>query len=1206
MKHLNLAFAGVVAGSLALSAQAGTTEWWTEDFSGYSLDITQMTNRLVKAGIWTTQEGDTSFLAASYSNNCYSSYYDGVDHPVPSDVLVLNTEGKDLTFAPTNATAVSSVTVVDADVFFVGSESAPSFTDTDIQFAMYLQVPEDGGDNAVMVYVRDQGAAAWVALDDTDDIDDKTWHHIQVKIDYGVQAGRTVNVIIDGVDKTPQGGLVIANNASSAQGLSSVSFRGTGAVDNFAGGWETVDPLPLHTFTASAYVDGVLDPTVEIEAVPDTKAGTGAEFFVTRTVGTKTIAKIVVKGFEGATDTEYTVTDDGTDFTVTPSGLTYLADVSEISITVPTDAAATTGAAKTYPALEVWYATPAAELTGLSKYLGSQVQGEGTAASPWQIPDLATLKALQAAVASNDVDCIDAYYVQTADIALDAAWPGIGIQNGKDLASPDTNKYTADQISAFQAQFDAGAFKGTYDGGNHTISNFQMVDGLDYCGLFNSVKGATIKNLKVSYKDGSFAKDMAAANDVCGATFVGVAKTSTLQNLTSLAGTVSCTKGFGGIVGYLMAGSTVDSCTNNVNLTSTKSNKAGGIAMITQNGTGTAVIRNCQNNGTTTGNPSQKGGIVGYVGVATTIENCEDTADSDPSFLHHQTGTLTLSGVNKAPAGVKSYTKNATNIDGLLFATVDGNVATFVHNADLALDNTYKVMGPGAAYEFATTGSITFNEALVTPTVTAPGMVLSSSTSGNVTTYTATAAVAQIGTTLYATFDAALAAAQAGDTITLLANVALTSTVTVDKNLTIDLNGNNVTATDCRAFHVTAGAFALTGEGTVSTVVTQGTSMASNGSVIRVGSDTAATSFTLGEDVTVSSDYCYGVTYFGTQPQTVVLNGTVAVTGAQAAISGNGLARNAAVTLTVGETAVISATQDYAIYNPQTGTTTINGTVTGLGGVEVKAGTVTVGSTATITATGTPSYSQPNQDGTSTSGYAIAAVGNSAYQQPAAAVVQEGAMVTGTVIVLEENNSTTYGSITSDAELTAPTGYLWVAGEQSGTVELVKAFTVTFTTDHGTAPDAQTVANGAVATEPTAPEATGWTFDGWTLAGAAYSFSTPVTADITLVAAWTENAQPVEPPQVDPGTGVAAYNTTYGTAVAPIEVTSSAFKVNFVATVPGTYVLMAATTVDGNYAETEVSQTVTAAQIGTEDALVTLEDTNTTAPAKFYKIGWEE
>ncbi len=349
--------------------------------------------------------------------------------------------------------------------------------------------------------------------------------------------------------------------------------------------------------------------------------------------------------------------------------------------------------------------------------------GAGTVADPFQIANVDDLKALRAAVAAGYG--ASSNYVQTADIALDEAWPGIGIQNGKDIVAT--------------AEFDNGAFTGTYDGGNYTISNFQMVDGLDYCGLFNSVKDATIKNLKVSYKDGSFAKDMAAANDACGATFVGVAKGSTLQNLTSLAGTVSCTKGFGGIVGYLMAGSTVDSCTNNVNLTSTKTNKAGGIAMITQGGTGSAIIRNCQNNGTTTGNANQKGGIVGYVGVATTIENCEDTAGSTPSFLHHQTGTLTLSGVNKAPAGVKSYTKNSTNIDGLLFAAIDGNVATFVHNADLALGNTYKAMGPGAAYKFTQVGSITFDQSLVSPSVTcAAGLKVTSSGTG-VVTYTAEA-----------------------------------------------------------------------------------------------------------------------------------------------------------------------------------------------------------------------------------------------------------------------------------------------------------------------------------------------------------------------------------------------------------------------------------------------------------------------------------
>lgn len=1101
MKHLNLAFAGVVAGSLALSAQAGTTEWWSEDFSGYSLDINAMTNAFTK-GTWTMAAGDGSTLKASYSNEIACL---GGLSAAPENVLALSTEGNDLTFAPTNATAVSGVTVVDADVFFVGSESAPSNLGNDVQFAMFLQVPEDGSANAVMVYVRDQGNAGWVALDGTSNIADKTWHHVQVKIDYSVGTGRSVNVLIDGSDKTPEGGLVIANGATSATGLTSVSFRGTGAVDNFAGGWETDDPASAYSYTAKAFVDGVENATVAAEfnvsGAQSVTVGDPAMFLVPRKVDTtKTITKIVVNDLTGgASNVVYTVTDDGTTFSFTPTGLSAeVAEGNYVLITIDT-----TGSVAAASALEVWYATPAAPLTGLSKYLGSQVKGEGTAVSPWQIPDLATLKALQAAVASNDVDCIDAYYVQTADIALDAAWPGIGVKNGKDIVT--------------QAAYDAGAFQGTYDGGNHTISNFQMVDGLDYCGLFNSVKGATIKNLKVSYKDGNFAKDMLAANDACGATFVGVAKASTLTNLTSLAGTVSCTKGFGGIVGYLMAGSTVDSCTNNVNLTSTKSNKAGGIAMITQNGTGTAVIRNCQNNGTTTGNPTQKGGIVGYVGVATTIENCEDTAVSDPSFLHHQTGTLTLSGVNKAPAGVKSYTKNATNIDGLLFATVDGDVATFVHNADLALGNTYKVMGPGAAYEFATTGSITFDEALVTPTVTAPGMVLSSSKSGTVTTYTARAAVAQIGTTNYATLVDAVAAAQAGDTVKLLGNVTLDARVEPTVSMTIDLGGNTITRT--------------------------GTS--GNGSAFDVKSGTVV--------ITNGVINC-------TQDDTeIVADGVYAITSR----SGSNV--------TLADLTITVNSECGACAYPFSGSTM----------------TIESGTYANLTTT-------PYRYNTAITGMAVNQPNNATQN-----LVIKG----GSFSKYDPQLGDDSGAMTDFTD----EGFVAIRDDVSGAWVVQSGYNVTFDANGGTpAPEAQRIVAGGSAAKPTDPTKEGFTFDGWTLAGSAYDFTDDVVADITLVAAWTENTQPDEPPKVDPGTGVADYNTTYGTAVAPIEVTSSAFKVNFVATVPGTYVLMAATTVDGTYAETEVTQEVTASQIGTEDALVTLEDTNTTAPAKFYKIGWTE
>ncbi|MCI5568767.1 MAG: InlB B-repeat-containing protein [Lachnospiraceae bacterium] len=69
-------------------------------------------------------------------------------------------------------------------------------------------------------------------------------------------------------------------------------------------------------------------------------------------------------------------------------------------------------------------------------------------------------------------------------------------------------------------------------------------------------------------------------------------------------------------------------------------------------------------------------------------------------------------------------------------------------------------------------------------------------------------------------------------------------------------------------------------------------------------------------------------------------------------------------------------------------------------------------------------------------------------------------------------------------------------------------YTVTFGANgHGTAPAPQTVLSGTTATEPTAPTASGWKFGGWYKEAActnAFDFATPITADITLYAKWTE------------------------------------------------------------------------------------------------------
>lgn len=354
--------------------------------------------------------------------------------------------------------------------------------------------------------------------------------------------------------------------------------------------------------------------------------------------------------------------------------------------------------------------------------LGAAVDGA------YLIDNLAELESFQAGVAAG-LPTANTTFKLNGNITLTSAWPGIGIQNGKDIYSTP--------------EFNEGAFCGVFDGQNYTISGFQMQGGgLDYCGFFNSTYGATIQNLKIAYAGSLFAADTTASTKESGATFVGVAKNSTLDNLTTVAGTVSCSKGFGGIVGYLTSGSTVQNCTNNLNMTSLAGNKCGGIAMITQGGSA-VTISNCQNNGTqtTTSSNSEYGAIVGYVGLDITITDCETTVGR---FLKHQGNTVTLQGVNKGDPTVPAYHGAAT--PGLNFATVDGNVATFVADTAITTGNTYKVLGPSATatYEFAAAGSISFDTNLI-QTVTfaitaAEGLTLTDATENGVVTYTAAAA----------------------------------------------------------------------------------------------------------------------------------------------------------------------------------------------------------------------------------------------------------------------------------------------------------------------------------------------------------------------------------------------------------------------------------------------------------------------------------
>ena len=92
-------------------------------------------------------------------------------------------------------------------------------------------------------------------------------------------------------------------------------------------------------------------------------------------------------------------------------------------------------------------------------------------------------------------------------------------------------------------------------------------------------------------------------------------------------------------------------------------------------------------------------------------------------------------------------------------------------------------------------------------------------------------------------------------------------------------------------------------------------------------------------------------------------------------------------------------------------------------------------------------------------------------------------------------------------EKIVPVTLIWVGGswqiKTQGRVLVTEVYTVTFDSYGGTpVPPAQEVEYGLTATEPAAPEKTGYTFDGRYLGDEKYDFSAAVEQNITLTAKW--------------------------------------------------------------------------------------------------------
>lgn len=175
-------------------------------------------------------------------------------------------------------------------------------------------------------------------------------------------------------------------------------------------------------------------------------------------------------------------------------------------------------------------------------------------------------------------------------------------------------------------------FSGTFDGKNHTISNFKTSG--QYSGLFGYVNGATIQNLTVNVTNNAGAT---SAGGLVGA----VNGTTTIRNCT-VNGTISGAHQVGGFVGFaqgvyqdntlvLPCNLTIEGCINNATVTTTSQ--------------------------ASDNNRTSVGGFVGYVnaGATVTIKSYTDENGQTKKSTNNGKISTTSSADNKGVGGFVGY-----------------------------------------------------------------------------------------------------------------------------------------------------------------------------------------------------------------------------------------------------------------------------------------------------------------------------------------------------------------------------------------------------------------------------------------------------------------------------------------------------------------------------------------------------------------------
>ena len=252
---------------------------------------------------------------------------------------------------------------------------------------------------------------------------------------------------------------------------------------------------------------------------------------------------------------------------------------------------------------------------------------------------------------------------------------------------------------------------------------------------------------------------------------------------------------------------------------------------------------------------------------------------------------------------------------------------------------------------------------------------------------------ATIGETEYATLAEAIVNAKDKDTIVLADNIELTSELLIEKELTIDLNGKNISlVNEGDTIKVNGGNLTVTGKGKIeeqkpyyAPIMVIGTNDQSvtNYSILTVGKDVTLKGWAGIFVRQTSQNRGYGIN--------ITFNGTIETVPDASDSLGSGIYVNGSIqpkasetlenypVITLGDTAVITSVGS-GIYAAGYATWNINGaTITGVGsGLGIKSGKFNI-TDAEVTATG--NYSEPEgyDNGINDSGATIQIESNNGY-----------------------------------------------------------------------------------------------------------------------------------------------------------------------------------------------------------------------------------